>query len=39
MLDAQAKQAVVLGVLYVAYTVIDIGGALVKARLTRETTT
>ena len=38
MLDAQAKQAILVGVVYAAYTVLDIGGAIVKARLTRETT-
>lgn len=38
MLDHGAKQAVLLAVLYGAYTLLDIGGALIKARLTRETT-
>jgi len=34
MLDPPAKQAVTLAVLYGLYTLLDIGGAVVKARLT-----
>ena len=33
MLDAQQKQAVVLLGLYAAYTLLDIGGAVVSSRL------
>ena len=34
MLDAQKKQIVLLAGLYLAYTLLDIGGALAKARIT-----
>ena len=33
MLDAQKKQIVLLAGLYVAYTLLDIGGAVAKARI------
>ena len=33
MLDAQKKQIVLLAGLYLAYTLLDIGGALAKARI------
>ena len=33
MLDAQQKQAVILLGLYAAYTLLDIGGAVVSSRL------
>ena len=33
MLDAQKKQIVLLASLYLAYTLLDIGGALAKARI------
>jgi uncharacterized protein with HEPN domain len=33
MLDAMQKQACILGLLYLGYTLADIGGALVKARI------
>jgi hypothetical protein len=35
MLDAQKKQAIVLLSLYLGYTLFDVGGALVKARIGR----
>ena len=34
MLDAQQKQVLLLAGLYLAYTLLDIGGALAKARIT-----
>lgn len=33
MLDAQKKQAVILLGLYVGYTLLDLGGAIMKSRL------
>ena len=33
MLDAQQKQALVLLTLYLGYTLFDVGGALLKARI------
>ena len=33
MLDAQKKQIVLLAGLYLAYTLLDIGGAVAKARI------
>lgn len=33
MLDAQQKQALILIGLYLGYTLLDIGGALAKARI------
>lgn len=35
MLDAQAKQALVLGAAYAAYTLMDVAAALVKRRIER----
>jgi len=33
MLDAQQKQALILLALYLGYTLLDLGGALMKARI------
>ncbi len=33
MLDAQQKQAIVLLSLYVGYTLLDVGGSVVKSKL------
>ncbi len=37
MLDAQQKQALILLSLSVGYTLIDVGGAVLKARIAGET--
>lgn len=37
MMDAQQKQALVLLCLYVGYTLMDVGGAVLKARIARAT--
>lgn len=33
MLDAQQKQVILLAALYLSYTLLDVGGALAKARI------
>ncbi len=37
MLDAQQKQALVLLSLYLGYTLLDVGGAVLKARIAAQT--
>lgn len=37
MLDAQQKQALTLLSLYIGYTLLDVGGAVLKARIAAQT--